>query len=250
MKAGYIILVCALFALITECAFADGAKRVIWTPSSSGSCEDCILVGHQMPNWDLKDTHYDGSNLNHASLYGADAERASFIGITGKHADFSRAKLSNAKFEDAKLSNATLTNISANGADFSEAVLDYSDVREARFVGANLTDISAIHILALDTDFSAADASGAVFDYATLRGAIFDGALLTGASFIESDLYGARFNDARLIDVNLARAINYQTADFTGACKSETTLMPPELVLPLCESKTVISTGATLVEAP
>lgn len=242
-------LLFSLFAalMLAPPAYADQSTRVTWQPSSSGSCESCTLVGRQWPYRDLTNAHYNGANISHSSLYGAKAEGAHFSNSIGQHTDFSRANLSNAQFDKAQLNNASLIGVTANGTNFSGARLDYSDAREAIMVGANLTGASAIHLLARGADFSAANGSNAVFDKATLRSAIFDGALLTGASFIETDLSEASFRDARFAGANLARAVNYQNADFTGACRSATTQLPPGLSLPIC---TAPEPNATYSEAP
>lgn len=215
-------------------AIADGASRVTWQPSYSGSCEDCSLVGQQMPYSELSGTRYGGADLSHASLFGSMAEGADFVGLTGRYTDFSQAVLNNANLEAATLTNARFIGAKANGANFSGAQLDFSAFSDARLIGANLSHISATHMKAADADFSAANATGAVFDYADLREANFDGAQLHGASFVEANLAGAQFRDARLAATNLLGAKNVEQADFTGACRSIDSQLPNSLVLRLC----------------
>lgn len=215
-------------------ALGDEPQRVTWQPTSSGSCENCNLIGRQMPSWMLSGARYSGANLSYSSLHSVIADEADFNNITARSADFSRAELSNAKFSGAILSNARLTGAIANGADFSDATLDHCDVGEARLIGANLSGVFAHHMIGRDTDFSAASADGAQFDYAELRGAVFDGALLSDASFAEANLAGASFRDARLAGAILDSAVNIESADFSGACRSGTTALPTGLDLPLC----------------
>lgn len=215
-------------------AQSGDTSRVTWQPSYSGSCQDCLLIRQHMPFWDLSGGFYNGANFSYSTLQGAHAKGALFTGITASHTDFSRADLSNANFADATLDHARLIGVMASGADFSGAVLDRCDAREAKFIGVNMTGASAVHMLGFGTDFSAAIATGAVFDHATLRGAIFDGALLSNTSFVEADVAGASFRGSRFHGANLARMIGYAEADFTDACRSASTLLPPELSLPLC----------------
>lgn len=229
-------------------AIADGASRVTWQPASSGSCEDCKLVGRQMPFWNLENARYNGANLSYSSLHATQADGAYFNNIVAHHTDFSRAQLHNAQFTGASLTQARLIGIQANGANFAGAHMDYSDTREAIMIGVNLSDVSAVHMLALGADFSAANCTKAIFDKATLRGAVFNGALLSDASFIEADLAGASFQDARFAGANLARAINYQEADFTGACRSAATQLPPGLELRSCDE--IQASTRALPEAP
>ncbi|MEO1475696.1 MAG: pentapeptide repeat-containing protein [Pseudomonadota bacterium] len=225
----------------------DQASRVTWKPSYSGSCQNCSLIGQQMPYWDLTGAHYGGADLSYASLHGAMANGAYFTAIRGSHSDFSRAKLRNSHLSGAVLDHCRLIGIEAAGADFSSANLDRADMREAQLIGANLNGSILTNSLALSTDFSGANASGAIFDFATLRGAIFDGALLSTASFVEADVANAKFRNARFHGANMARMINFGSADFTGACRSEATLLPPGLVLPLCEDA---APEPRLIEAP
>ena len=229
-------------------ALADGPNRVTWQPSSSGSCENCALVGRQMPFWNLQNARYSGANLSYSSLHGCEADGAHFVDIKALHTDFSRANVKNAHFTGAQLQHSRLIGLQAQGANFSGANLDRTDAREAVFLGANLSNVSAVHMLGLGADFSAANATKAIFDYATLRGAIFNGALLSDASFIEADLAGASFQDARFAGANLARAINYQDADFTGACRTAATQLPPGLQLSSCDEN--LSTPEPRPEAP
>jgi len=221
-------------AFATGIAAADGASRVTWTPSYSGSCEDCSLVGLQMPYSNLTAARYGGADLSHASLFGSIADDAEFNRVTGRYADFSQTKLNNARLQTATLTNARFIGTIANGADFSGAQLDFSAFDDARLIGANLTDVSATHMKAMKADFSAANATGAVFDYADLRQANFDGAQLNGASFSESDIAGAQFRDARLANTNFLSAKNVEQADFTGACRSIDTQLPSGLTLRYC----------------
>jgi uncharacterized protein YjbI with pentapeptide repeats len=217
-------------------AIADGASRVTWQPSYSGSCEDCSLVGQQMPYSELTGTRYGGADLSHASLFGSMAEGADFVGLTGRYTDFSQVVLNNANLEDATLTNSRFIGAEANGANFSGAQLDFSAFTDAKLIGANISNISATHMKATDADFSAANAAGAVFDYADLRQANFDGAQLFGASFVEADLAGAQFRDARLAATNLLGAKNVEQADFTGACRSSDSQLPGSLTLRLCST--------------
>ncbi len=224
----------SLFVLSPLGAFADGASRVTWQPSYSGSCEDCSLIGRQMPYSELTGARYGGADLSHASLFGSKATNAEFPAVTGRYTDFSQAKLNNANLETSILTNARFNGAEANGANFSGAQLDFSTLTNTKLIGANLTGVSATHIKASEADFSAASASSAVFDYADLRNTNFDGAQLQGASFIEADIAGARFRDARLGAVDLIRAKNVDQADFTGACRSSASQLPSGLNLRLC----------------
>lgn len=239
-----VLLVANVFANET---YGEEASRVTWQPSSSGSCENCNLFGRQMPFWDLTEAHYDGANVSYASLHGVQANGAFFNDITGKYADFSRAQANNAQFGNAVMHSARLSGIIANGANFSGATLDQSDMREAQLVGANFVGVSALQILGGAADFSAANASQAVFDGAILRGAIFTGALLTGTSFIGSDLAGASFRDARLAGADFTNATGTEQGNFTGACISELTRLPAGVILRNCAQS---ATYITLKETP
>ena len=214
--------------------WADGASKVTWQPSYSGSCEDCSLVGRQMPYSELTDARYGGADLSHASLFGSIATKAEFRGVTGRYTDFSQTILNNANLETSTLTNARFIGAEANGANFSGARLDFCAFKDAKLIGANLTEASATYMNGGGADFSAANATRTVFDHADLRGANFDGAQLRGASFVETDIAGAQFRDARLAAVDLSRAKNVGQADFTGACRSSETLLPAGLMLRLC----------------
>ncbi|MEL6226958.1 MAG: pentapeptide repeat-containing protein [Pseudomonadota bacterium] len=229
-------IIASFAALFCAAGYAQSgsADRVTWQPSYSGSCQDCRLVGQQMPYWDLSNAHYGRADLSYSTLHGSEAEGTYFTQVTALHTDFSRANLRNAHFQGARMNSARLIGVDASGADFSGATLDRIDAREAKLIGTNLSDVSAIHMLGFGADFSAANAPGAKFDFATLRGAIFNGALLRNTSFIEADVAGASFRDVRFQGANLARMIGYAQADFSGACRSTETLMPPELRLPFC----------------
>ena len=221
-------------ALVPAKGFADGASRVTWQPSYSGSCEDCSLIGQQMPYSDLSGAHYVGADLSHASLFGSVADNARFDGVTGRYADFSQTKLNNARLQNATLTNARFIGVEANGADFSGAQIDFGKFSNGKLIGANLTNVSATHIRAVGTDFSGANASGAQFDYANLIQSNFNGAQLSGASFKESDISGAKFRDARLAAADFSGAKNARQADFTGACRSAQTRLPTGITLRLC----------------
>ncbi|MEM7005659.1 MAG: pentapeptide repeat-containing protein [Pseudomonadota bacterium] len=243
-----VILVYAMLGLGQLAQAQDEvADRVVWKPSYSGSCQNCNLVGQQMPYWDVRGVRYDGSDLSYASLYRAVADQAHFTSIKATRTEFSHAQLVETNFTGAVMDGARLIGVEANGSDFSRASLDYADLLEAKLIDVNLSGASLAHGLCQSTNFSNASATGAVFDFAVLRDAIFDGSLLSGASFIEADVSGASFKGARLHGANLARIINSSLADFSGACRSDATLLPPGLVLPLCEDA---SGEPRLIDAP
>lgn len=243
-----IIFVClALSAMSTAVAQREEGKRVTWKPSYSGSCQDCNLVGLQMTQWDVSRVRYDRSDFSYASLYAAQANETHFTSITATRTEFSRAQLNNAQFSGAVMQRVRMIGVDATGANFADATLDYGDLREGKFIGTNFGGTSVAHGLCRGADFSASNGTGANFDFTMLNGAMFNGALLRGASFVEADVSGASFRDARLHGANMARIINSGLADFSGACRSETTLLPPGLALPLCEDS---GQEPRLIEAP
>jgi hypothetical protein len=57
---------------------------------------------------------------------------------------------------------------------------------------------------------------------------------MTGVNMTDSDVAGASFRDVRFIRADLSGMHHHDLANFTGACSSIDTLMPPGLLLPLC----------------
>ncbi len=228
---GFIVAI----SLNTVQAFADGPRRVKWQPASGGSCENCELIGHQMPFWNLQKAKYKGANLSYSSLHGSLADQADFTDIIAKHADFSGSSLNNTSFTNAVLKHSRFNNMMANGSNFAGADLSYCNLSKASLIGATLDGLIAPHLKAPGAVFSAATVTGAILDEANLRGAIFEGADLSEASFAKADIAGASFQDSYLKGTNLATAINYQSANFAGACRNEATQLPSDLSLEACK---------------
>ncbi len=154
---------------------------------------------------DFSDTNLDGATLEGAQL--ADAN------------------LDGAILASANLSGADLANASLYGADLTGAIL-YADLSGADLIRANLNNAYLI-----DADLSRAQLVGAHLDYAeladanlsranlflaNLSGADFSDANLTAATLSGATLSGADLGHADLTAVNLA-GVNLSGADLLGA---------------------------------
>ncbi|WP_054785388.1 pentapeptide repeat-containing protein [Pseudovibrio denitrificans] len=181
-------------------------------------------------------------DLTWAYLAGQNLTEIPFYQSTLDHAVLSGATVKSTQFADASLVSANLSNLVCESTNFSAAVLDHAVFTETTFDSlTRLTGASAI-----DVDFSATrfpvgmslnnfEASGAVFDGATMAGVVMNGANLTAASMVAVNLKNASFNGADLSGALLTRSnltgasmqttqfVNAQlaAADFTDASLSE-----------------------------
>lgn len=172
------------------------------------NCEGCTLAG----------ANFDGQFLRLAALQGSDMRGASFRGadMTGVH--FNRAKLDGANFAGANMAGAVLLGASLRGANLSDTRLDAARVHDADFTGANLQRAN-LRMLEYVNNLTFADADA--------RGAIFRHAFLGRADFTGTDLRGADFT----------RATGLTNKQLARACGDETTILPPDLTIPECDSK-------------
>lgn len=135
--------------------------------------------------------------------------------------DLSDAVLGNAQLSGNNFTGAVLRNVSlSKGASMSYARLAYADLTHAEMSGTNLNHVCFVHAHLSGTKLRGANLSHADFrNLMEAKGADFSGADLTGAVFEYADVRGADFTGA----VGLA------TSQFDHAMLDCTTALPPGL---------------------
>lgn len=209
-------------------------NRVAWSPSYSGSCTDCSLVGRNMSGWNISKANYPGADLTAASLRRAQGHDANFSGAQATGVDLRNGDFTGASFEDAILVGASLQDAMFNNSKMSGVVLTGANLSDGKFIGAILSDAQLQSGVVHNADFSAATLSGARFEAADLTGSVFDNAILLDADFSGATVTDASFRDVRFSGANLEAAIGIETANFEGACASPVSRLPVGLTLPDC----------------
>lgn len=214
----------------------DQPSRISWAPSYSGSCTDCSLMGHNMSGWNIAKLNYPGADLTAANLQRVHGHSANFKGAQATGADLRLGDFTSAIFEDAILTGAKLQHATFNSANMGGAMLTGANLTNGKFIGAVLTDAKLQSSMVHNADFSAATLSGASLSAADLTGSIFDNAVLQDADLTGANLTEVSFRDVRFTGAKLDGAQGIETANFEGACASETTQLPVGLNLPDCVS--------------
>jgi uncharacterized protein YjbI with pentapeptide repeats len=141
------------------------------------------LVGADLSQADLSETHLRYSNLSQADLSGAKLARANI-----SEANLSQANLSGANLYLANISFTDLTIANLSGADLSRAILWETILAGAGLLGATL----------YQADLTRANLSGAILTGANLEGSMLVEANLSGAILTQCSVYGASVWNAKL----------------------------------------------------
>jgi uncharacterized protein YjbI with pentapeptide repeats len=198
-------------------------------------------AGESLAGYDLSGIDLSALDLSGADFSAALLEKTSFAKSTLQGAKFRQALLKETDFGGADLQRAELIETSGGGAKFAEADLraaklmagdfskaDFSAARlgearldRAQFSQAKMTNIDASACQAHETQFDAADLTGANFRHAALDRATFRESVLSGGTFEGSNceqvvFHGAQAQQTQFTGVNLAGS-RAQSACFDGA---------------------------------
>ena len=242
-----VVAVCALFGLAASSQAADLTVREIAArlhKATPGTAVD--LAGHDLAGLDFAGLDFKGANLAHAKLGGADLTGTDMSGANLAGASLDRSVLIKTSFRNANLAGASIVMPALSAAfdidpadapSFAGANLTGvrflarmrgADLSGATFAHANLAPHESVRVdfnmlrttfsscNLKGTDFSNADLSGVLFEFADLRGANFTNANLTRADMSHADLRGAKFDGATLVGADLA------DVDLTGVTGLET----------------------------
>jgi len=133
-------------------------------------------------------------------------------------------KLRGRNLRFAKLDRSDMHQADLTGADLTEASLDGTDLRNASL---QCTEINALRlkndrdkakcVIAVGTNFSRAEMSGALLTGIDASGASFEQAILEDADIVDAVISGANFGQARLDKANLTGGIKAYGANFAIA---------------------------------
>ncbi len=235
-RSAVIGLVAGCLAVLPAWAQATsaGSQPVGWSPSYSGQCADCDLTGLNLGGWTIAGANYSGARLDHAYLRSINAPGVILNDAIMSSSDMRHAVLTGAKLNRARMEGVRLQNARASGAEFREARLFGANLNHAVLVGANFAGADLMTARFESADLSGANLTGAALERTVLQGAILNGANLTDARLAGADITGASFRDAQLSGTEFSDVRGSDSADFSGACGSLSTILPPRIALPLC----------------
>jgi len=124
------------------------------------------------------------------------------------------AKLDRSDLHQADLTGADLTGASLDGTDLRNATLQCSEINALRLKNDRA---KAKCVVAIATNFSRAELSGALMTGIDTRGAAFEQAILEDADIVDALISGANFGQARLDKANLTGGIQAYGANFAIA---------------------------------
>lgn len=134
------------------------------------------------------------------------------LNLRGRNLRF--AKLDRSDMHQADLTGADLTEASLDGTDLRNATLQCSEINALRLKNDRE---KAKCVVAVSTNFSRAELSGALMTGIDARGANFEQAILEDADIVEALISGANFGQARLDKANLTGGIRAYGANFAIA---------------------------------
>lgn len=178
--------------------------------------QELVAKGHGISGLDMM-----GIGLEGAKIDGADMRRSKFDGVDLSGSSMARAKLDESQFNLANLLGVQLQAASAEGALFQFSKVDNGNLgairaSRANFLGASLKKVN----------FKGADLRGASFMLADVRDADFSDADLTDAVFVGALLEGARFDRAKVTNLDVTSAVGkanlFSVQQQAGLCASET----------------------------
>ena len=105
-------------------------SRISWSPSYSGSCHDCSLVGRNMSGWNVSKASYPGADLTAANLRRTHAHGANFNGVQAAGADLRLGDYTAASIEAAILVRARMQGASFNSSKMTGIVLNSANLSD------------------------------------------------------------------------------------------------------------------------
>lgn len=178
----------------------------------AGASEPMDLRGLDLRNADLRGLDLSHCDFSFADLYHADLSECLLLGARFVTASLNGAQAARAEFLGADLSFADLREIKAaraglGGVRLKGANLMHADLGEAMLADANLEE----------TDLRGTSLHGARLSGARLAGADAMGADLREADLTNVNLPGSSFRNADLRGSKLRHVSGYQKADWVGA---------------------------------
>jgi uncharacterized protein YjbI with pentapeptide repeats len=175
----------------------------------TGTClAEAVLDGTVFMKCVLERVDFTGARLGAATLFGCNANGATFAKISG--ASFRVVEgttLAGCDFREADLTGASLRGANLAASDLSEARAPLADFSECNMQGANLRHLGAKQARFVRTDLTGASLVGADLFEASLSKAILDDANLSGANLYQADVSLIRGNTGTmLVDAMTVRA--------------------------------------------
>lgn len=175
------------------------------TNFSGASLADATCVHAVFSESQMHDLLATGCDASHASFTQCKLERADFTGARLQSADFNLADLTDARFTRVTAPRLNMFSVRAAGARFED-----SDLRNSR--------------AGIDSDFSGADFSRTVLDFACWLGVDIQRSVFDHSSLKRTDFSGSRAAGASFQRVTAVSA-NFSKADLNGANLSHSNLM-------------------------